>query len=59
MLEDEERRRTFILDTKQDHGNTFFSASARQCNINFSVVHAQVCFKSVLFIIIVLSCRPE
>ena len=59
MLEDEERRRTFILDNAQDHENTFFSASDRQCNITFSVVHAQICFKSVLFIIIVLSCWPE
>ena len=33
---------------------TFFSANVRQCNIDISVVHVQVCFKSILFIIIVL-----
>ena len=36
--ETEERQRTFILDTAQDHGNSFFfSANVHQCYI-FSVV---------------------
>ena len=39
--EAEERRRTFVLDTAQNHENSFFfSANVRQCNITYSVVHA-------------------
>ena len=38
--EAEEWRRTFVLDTAQNHGNSL-SANVCQCNI---VVHVQVCF---------------
>ena len=46
-------RKTFILDTTQDHGNIDVSANAHQYNISFSVVHVQVCSKSFIF-----SCWP-
>ena len=52
-----ERRRTFILDTEQDRGIISFLANVHQCNIAFSVVHVQVCFKPVLIVIIFLTCR--
>ena len=42
----EERRKTFILDTAEDHEKNCFSDNVRQCNIAFSVAHVQVCFKS-------------
>ena len=51
-------RRTFILDTAQDLGNTCFSANVHQCDIALSVVLVQVSFKLFLFIIILLSYRP-
>ena len=38
----EESRRTYILDTAQNHGNNCFSACVRQCNIDRSVVHGEV-----------------
>ena len=37
----DERRRTFSLDTVQNHRNHFFSANFRQCNIACNVVHVQ------------------
>ena len=39
-------RRTFILDTAQDHENSFFfSPNVHQWNIAFSAAHKQVCFR--------------
>ena len=34
--------------------NNLFSANVCQCNITYSVVHVELCFKSFLFIIIIL-----
>ena len=51
LVEAEERRRTFILDTAQDRGkNIFFSVNIHQRNIVHSVVHVQLCYKSFLLI---------
>ena len=53
--EAEERPRTFVLGTAQDHGIICFSADVRQCNI----AYLQVCFKYFSFVITfsVLSAR--
>ena len=37
----------------QNHEILCFSSNVRQCNIACSVVHVQLCFKSVLLIILV------
>ena len=53
------RRRTFILDTTQNHGKFYLLDNVRRCNIAYSVVHVQLFFKSILFIIVLLFSRPD
>ena len=43
--EDDERRRTSILDTAQIMEISRFSAIVHPCNIAFRVVHMELCFK--------------
>ena len=43
----------FGILTVQNHIITCFSTNLRQCNIAYSVIHVQLCFKSILFTAIV------
>ena len=49
--EAEERRRSFILDTVQNHEKNCFSANVLQCSIVYdSAVHVQLCCFKIFFI---------
>ena len=54
----EERRRTVIWGLHKIMEIIYSLAIVRQCNIAYNVVHAQLCLKCFLFVIIFLSCWP-
>ena len=56
IIEPYERRRTFVLDTAQNHmAITYYSANFHQLNISYSAIHVQVVlnlFCSLLYCIL-------